>query len=1422
MVRYFHALLFCICTGILFWITCTLPSNQAEDPKNSTVMFLPDGNNTVQQGNTKKIGMRVMYPQHINFYSVTSTCGNLDTTIQPTLLNDEDTVFFNPQFQTEGICTLQVIAEYLDNSFKAKTDSLIMVVLSGEPVLAFSVTPAAFTTHTGKTDTLLFVMDASYTDNINYTIACNPELDSTEVQLITPVSSDTILIHFDPAVADTYTVTLNATAGDLSTSASVAVTVLESITPNSSENPQTLITEIPDTLVFTLTPEQVANGVVMQLLDALDLPAEIATVIPNGLDSILIAVNSATEGTLSFSIVTTNGVFTDTTGYTFTFVDQNNAVWTTTSTSVDAVEGQQCSVDLSLYLFEGILIEQVSPTVSLGSITSSGTWQYTLPWGSETSVPVTITGKRGETSQDLSLTLNVAPGDGAAPEIILLSPSTESKTVSSSQTTVSVIVKDAGAGVDKVTFTTASGTFDGSMENDSTWSVEITGLTEGTAAEVIITATDKSMKKNSCSETISLTYDSSMEDGEAPVFSQTAGPESGDRVTSATGTITYTITDDSGVDSVWWTLNDVFIAAVTSSDSNYTISYELPDFGENSIKFFAKDGATGGNEGSRSITLNYNTKVTSVTPSGPQDKATDVSLTPSFTWTGGTDADGDSVFYRVVYGTAATSLSQMTAVLTSNMTTLGSAQALSPTTEYFWQVIAWSKAYPDTVQSSVFSFTTLDPTAEDTVGPQIAQTAGPEDGDRVTAATGTITVSVSDPNNVASVTAKLNSGTALALTAGTNNTYAYNYNLNSYGENTITFTAIDGSVNSNPSEESVTLNYNTKPAAITLTNPAPGASDVSVSPTFKWTGGDDEDGESVVVTVSYGTSQTSLSSTATVSGKMAAVSSPLAYNQTYYWQVTAKSASTEYPDVVQSSAGTFTTGGSQPTISVHPLSQTKEEGQSVTFSVTASANGFGTLSYQWRRNETTNVGTNSSSYSISSVTTAMNDTKYDCVVTNAVGSTTSDEATLTVTSIPSFTVSFDMHGGTAIASQSVVRGENAQEPPAPQRSGYAFKGWYTSSAFTTAFDFATPITANRTIHARWVQVYTVTYYSNTADGGNVPTDSRKYESGEMVTVAGNTGTLYKNGYTFSGWTTNSGGTGTVYNNPNTIQVGSSAITLYAKWEMNPPSITTPISNKNCPVNDSVTFTVVATGVNLSYVWQLNGTEISGATGSSYTTSKLTKSDVSASRTYRCIVSNTAGSDDCSATLSVSTVSDVDGNVYHQVKIGTQVWMMENLKTTKYRNGSLIIHASNAASWENQSSLGNYAWPQFDISNKVYGAIYDWAAVETGQLAPTGWRVPTETDWNTLFDAWPDCELIDPTYWNLNMDVVCSNGVINTTSFSAPAPGYITTTGSFTFKNGAFWWISESLIAKMEYSRSWVLNISSYLTFNGCSVRCLKE
>ncbi len=97
-----------------------------------------------------------------------------------------------------------------------------------------------------------------------------------------------------------------------------------------------------------------------------------------------------------------------------------------------------------------------------------------------------------------------------------------------------------------------------------------------------------------------------------------------------------------------------------------------------------------------------------------------------------------------------------------------------------------------------------------------------------------------------------------------------------------------------------------------------------------------------------------------------------------------------------------------------------------------------------------------------------------------------------------------------------------------------------------------------------------------------------------------------------------------------------------------------------------------------------------------------------------------------------TITDIDGNTYNTVQIGSQCWMAENLKTTTYRNGVPIPKVTNDADWSNLTT-GAYVWYGNDISWKgPYGALYNWyATIDTNGLCPTGWHVPTYSAWTTL-------------------------------------------------------------------------------------------
>lgn len=103
-------------------------------------------------------------------------------------------------------------------------------------------------------------------------------------------------------------------------------------------------------------------------------------------------------------------------------------------------------------------------------------------------------------------------------------------------------------------------------------------------------------------------------------------------------------------------------------------------------------------------------------------------------------------------------------------------------------------------------------------------------------------------------------------------------------------------------------------------------------------------------------------------------------------------------------------------------------------------------------------------------------------------------------------------------------------------------------------------------------------------------------------------------------------------------------------------------------------------------------------------------------------------------LEYGTVTDIDGNVYKTITIGTQTWMAENLKVTHFRNGDAIPNETNLNKWGFfQITTSAYCWYNNDISNKkIYGAMYNWyAASDQRNIAPAGYHVSTAVDWQKL-------------------------------------------------------------------------------------------
>ena len=201
------------------------------------------------------------------------------------------------------------------------------------------------------------------------------------------------------------------------------------------------------------------------------------------------------------------------------------------------------------------------------------------------------------------------------------------------------------------------------------------------------------------------------------------------------------------------------------------------------------------------------------------------------------------------------------------------------------------------------------------------------------------------------------------------------------------------------------------------------------------------------------------------------------------------------------------------------------------------------------------------------------------------------------------------------------------------------------------------------------------------------------------------------------------------------------------------------------------------------------------------------------------------------TPTSGTVKDVDGNVYHTVTIGTQVWMVENLKTTKYNDGTTIPLVTDSTAWPNLTTPG-YCWYNNDEAayKTTYGALYNWYTVNTGKLCPSGWHVPTDAEWTTLTTylggesvAGGKLKETGTTHWQSP-----NEGATNERGFNALPAGSRDYSGTFGYvgTNG-YWWSSSEYTASNAWYRSlYYYNISVLRFYTnkhyGFSVRCLRD
>jgi uncharacterized protein (TIGR02145 family) len=199
-------------------------------------------------------------------------------------------------------------------------------------------------------------------------------------------------------------------------------------------------------------------------------------------------------------------------------------------------------------------------------------------------------------------------------------------------------------------------------------------------------------------------------------------------------------------------------------------------------------------------------------------------------------------------------------------------------------------------------------------------------------------------------------------------------------------------------------------------------------------------------------------------------------------------------------------------------------------------------------------------------------------------------------------------------------------------------------------------------------------------------------------------------------------------------------------------------------------------------------------------------------------------------LTYGTISDVEGNSYKTITIGNQTWMAENLKVSKYRNGTAITTNFTDLEWQN-ATTGAYAiYGNNATNNSTFGKLYNWYAVSDSRgLCPAGWHVPTDPEWSSLEDYLGGYLVAGGKLKSLTSLWASPNsGASNSLGFSGlPGGARAETSSYFDLNSGSYWWTSSPYSSNLgwfhfSHTANAASNRNGFSNKGGFSVRCLKD